>query len=57
MLTALQSGAITPEAFAKVVYKGKDEAFISGMADYITQAIAQSNAPLSPEDLGIDVNE
>jgi hypothetical protein len=57
MLTALQSGAITPEEFARVVYKGKDEAFINGMADYITQAIAQSNAPLSAEDLGIDINE
>lgn len=57
MLTALQSGAITPEEFARVVYKGKDEAFINGMADYITQAMAQSNAPLSAEDLGIDINE
>lgn len=57
LLTALQSGAITPEEFARVVYKGKDEAFINGMADYITQALAQSNAPLSAEDLGIDINE
>lgn len=57
LLTALQSGAINPEEFARAVYKGKDEAFINGMADYITQALAQSNAPLSAEDLGIDINE
>lgn len=57
LLTALQSGAIDPKEFASVVYKGKDEAFITAMADYITQAMAQSNAPLSAEDLGIDINE
>lgn len=57
MLTALQQGAITPEEFSKVVYKGKDASFITGMTDYITQALAQSNAPLSVEDLGIDINE
>lgn len=57
LLTGLQSGAITPEEYARVVYKGKDEAFISAMADYITQALAQSNSPLSADDLGIDINE
>lgn len=57
LLTALQSGAIDPQEFARVVYKGKDEAFITAMADYITTALAQSNAPLSASDLGIDINE
>ena len=57
LLTGLQNGAITPEEFSRVVYKGKDEAFITAMTDYITQALAQSNAPLSPGDLGIDINE
>lgn len=57
LLTALQSGAITPEAFARAVYKEKDETYISTMTDYITSALEQSNAPLNPSDLGIDINE
>ena len=57
LLTALQSGAITPEAFARAVYKEKDEAYITTMADYIATSLAQSNAPLSATDLGIDINE
>lgn len=57
LLTALQSGAITPEAFARAVYKEKDEAYIVSMADYITQALEQSNTPLPSDLLGIEVNE
>ena len=57
LLTALQSGAITPLEFAKLVYKGKDDTFINGMADYIEQSLAQANAPLNANDLGIDINE
>lgn len=54
LLTALQSGAISPEAFVDEVYKGKDDAYKSSMVDYITTSLEKSNTPLTTDLLGLN---
>lgn len=57
LLTGLQSGAISPDEFAKQVYKGKDDEFITKMTEYITASLEKSNTPLTTDMLGLNVVE
>ena len=47
LLPALESGVITPEEFAKKVYKDKDDAEITQIATYIQENLSKASQPIN----------
>ena len=57
LLTALQSGAITPEEFVDAVYKDRDEDKKREITEYIIANKDKADNPINLDVLGVDVNE